>query len=499
MLATPAAARSKPSGAWRVLAALTLGTLACGAEAPELPPGPYLVADINPGAASSLPAGLIEHKGALYVAAVSAETGREWWRSDGTREGTRIVKDIQPGRAGAVFDTTARAHGRLLLFTADTPGAGIELWSSDGSEQNTTLVADLLPGSFIVRGEQQFLGSRPTFLGRLASGVLFTALDAPQQRWLWRSDGTRAGSVKLARVGAGRGVELEGALYFEGVDADTGSGSHELWRSDGTASGTWLVRGFGRSVGVGFTQLGTGLGRLFFGTDDGVFGEEPWTSDGTLTGTRLLADIAPGPLPGSSGPFALRDGSRPALFVELRGRVLFAAQERQHGRELWSTDGTREGTRLVRDIREGPAGSIASGTTAGPAGVATTLGDVLLFAAGDAAGGVELWRSDGSAAGTQQVVDLNLGPASSSPRGLTRIGAWLYFYADDGAHGRELWRSDGTPQGTFLVHDIAPGPRDAIDTFAEPPVAFRSHVVFAADDGVHGRELWAAPQPPRPR
>ena len=34
----------------------------------------------------------------------------------------------------------------------------------------------------------------------------------------------------------------------------------------------------------------------------------------------------------------------------------------------------------------------------------------------------------------------------------------VLFAADDGVHGRELWRTDGTAAGTAMVADLAPGP-----------------------------------------
>src|SRR5439155_5431040 len=74
------------------------------------------------------------------------------------------------------------------------------------------------------------------------------------------------------------------------------------------------------------------------------------------------------------------------------------------------------------------------------------------------ANGRELWKSDGTAAGTVLVKDINPGPGDSSPDGLTNVNGTLFFAAFDPTTGRELWKSDGTAAGTVLVGDINPGP-----------------------------------------
>jgi ELWxxDGT repeat protein len=80
-----------------------------------------------------------------------------------------------------------------------------------------------------------------------------------------------------------------------------------------------------------------------------------------------------------------------------------------------------------------------------------------LFAASDGVAGAELWKSDGTSAGTMLVADIRPGPDSSAPFLLTRVGGTVFFTADDGTNGAELWKSDGTAGGTVLVKDINPG------------------------------------------
>src|SRR5262245_46263651 len=93
------------------------------------------------------------------------------------------------------------------------------------------------------------------------------------------------------------------------------------------------------------------------------------------------------------------------------------------------------------------------------------LGTIALFQAWTPQTGDELWRTDGTEAGTALVKDICPGsrgafdyPALVEPRPLfVEAGGALFFFANDGVHGFELWRSDGTESGTRMVKDIAPG------------------------------------------
>ena len=89
------------------------------------------------------------------------------------------------------------------------------------------------------------------------------------------------------------------------------------------------------------------------------------------------------------------------------------------------------------------------------------VGGSVYFAANDGIHGYELWRSDGTADGTVMVKDIRRGSKSSHPRHLTDVGGTLYFAAKDGSHGQELWKSDGTADGTVMVKDIRPGSKSS--------------------------------------
>ena len=93
----------------------------------------------------------------------------------------------------------------------------------------------------------------------------------------------------------------------------------------------------------------------------------------------------------------------------------------------------------------------------------------MFFTADDGTRGTELWATDGTPAGTRLVEDIQPGDASSAPEGLAAVGDTLYFSADDGTHGRELWRSDGTAAGTEMLVDLRSGGPDADGSAARWP------------------------------
>ena len=85
------------------------------------------------------------------------------------------------------------------------------------------------------------------------------------------------------------------------------------------------------------------------------------------------------------------------------------------------------------------------------------------------------------------VSDVRPGSSSSYPDAFAIVGNELFFAANDGIHGEELWKTDGTVNGTVLVKDIRPG---SSGSGINKPIVVGNTVFFKANDGVHGTELW---------
>ena len=133
------------------------------------------------------------------------------------------------------------------------------------------------------------------------------------------------------------------------------------------------------------------------------------------------------------------------------GTLFFTADDGIHGSELWKSDGSQAGTVLVKDIDPDADGYDEYGPS-----YLTAVGGTLFFTADDGIHGEELWKSDGTRAGTVLVKDIHPGDYGSDPSSLTDVRGTLFFTARDGIHGSELWKSDGTRAGTVLVKDIRP-------------------------------------------
>lgn len=383
--------------------------------------GTRLVKDLN-AAGGSEPVGFTSFAGKLYFSAHDAAHGRELWVTDGTSAGTRLVKDIVPLADGSVPDSLTVAAGRLW-FTAYTQvegvGNGRELWTSDGTEAGTALFKEINPGG---------PGSNPSRFTLSAGKLFFTATTAASGEELWVSDGTVAGTTLVTQIGPdGSGAAIQElhatptGVLLTALDPAHG---FELWKSDGTAAGTSLVKdlwvGTGSGLPRGYTDFGgftyfTGTGNVA-GVSDGA---ELWRTDGTEQGTTLVKDLWTG-----------SNGANPVALTVLGNRLYFSASDGTVIRGLYRTDGTAAGTGLVKDLN--PAGDSLFGG-------ASTHNGRLYFLAQTPQTGVELWVSDGTAAGTRLLVDLGPGTDGQAERMPFRLDNTLVWPGSTSALGSEVY------------------------------------------------------------
>ena len=310
-------------------------------------------------------------------------------------------------------------------------------------------VADIDPGA----GSGISNSADPEFTAA-GSQVFFIADDGVNGKELWVSDGRPGGSTQMIKdvnPGPGVGSSPTGLIAFEGeiyFSADDGTNGRELWKTDGTEAGTVMLKDIhvGSDSSSPSRPIEAG-GKLFFAANEGPApafrGTELWVTDGTGPGTVMVKDIeADGCLGGAS----------PRAMAEVGGLLYFVANFSSPGcgdsdlGELWKSDGTEAGTQLISDLRPGNSSDPFIQNV-------TELNGLAVFSATVSSEGVELFTSDGTDFGTNLQV-LNPGSPNGVASSFTVFDGWAYFQGNDGTN-RELWRTDGTGS-TTLFKDIEP-------------------------------------------
>ena len=504
--------------------------------------GSSLLADIAPGALDSRP-GLFTLVGSQVFFSIRTEGQTQLWRTNGTAEGTHVVRNFGEDY---IFDIR-QAGTRAILRIYDLSMGDETLWASDGTSAGTVQLASLIDWHFF----QEMPDGKLLFSSRLGGALKITdgvtvqtladvsdasygdangatelidgvfyflvPADGMIPCHLWRSNGTAEGTYAvdssyllqreaMARIGnslllldaeqnraivsngsaAGTtpGASLDASFALVGevsggvlINAEGSPGAY--YRTDGTQSGTTLhdVRAAGVTEGADIDVLGRLGSQILFSANDGVHGKELWRTDGTDAGTFLVKDL----VPGGEGPYQIGSRwNRQGNGIEVNGVFIFPASagtsQDVRDTELWRTDGTEAGTFLLRDIVTGAESSDPSEFV--------NMGGVAYFVA-QGSGGEGLWRSDGTPDGTYRV----RGDAGfRSPYHLTVVGDRLFMSAYSPGFYEELWVSDGTFAGTNMVLDISP----EYDSSPSSLTAHDGKLYFYAGDGVNGRELWTS-------
>ena len=392
---------------------------------------PQLI-DVNPGSGSSNPKNFTEVNNSVFFT-----SGQTIWKTDGTQAGTVSLKVT-------TSLTTELENVNGTLFFAGPTG----LWKSDGTQQGS--IALKTSGVFNVHSLTNVNGT-----------LFFISPNPTNGRELWKSDGTNTGTVFVKSLVIGSQESdyenasisnVNGTLIFQTHVNNKGV----IGKSDGTSSGTSVLTS-SNEWGGNWKESANGS---YFASDwDVEPGERGlWISNGTVTGTKKISN-------GFGSPHALSN---------INGTLFFTSVN------LWRSDGTVQGTTLVKSVGSTHIYNIAN------------VNGTLFFSGNDGSNGSELWKSDGTPEGTGMVKDIALGLRDGfrdSGRNyfMCNVNGTLYFSGNEFTHGRELWKSDGTEAGTVLVSDIRPGTASGFPKYL---TNINGKLFFQASDGTNGTELW---------
>jgi len=342
------------------------------------------VTDMAPGTLSSDPRELTNVNGTLYFSAADGGlVGRELYSVAGGGQPT-LVKDLRSGGNSSNPNNLRNVNGTLFLGANDG-NSGEELWMVQGGSY--TFVKDINPGGG---------GSSPTNGADINGVYFFYATDgSAAANELWISDGTSLGTVMVidlnqndlinnGQANIQEMVNFNGLALFSGISGSAGGGTsfQETFYSDGTAAGT------GSALFTGFTPIGDGDPRDITIVNDVAFLSSD--QDGSAIGVRRELYVVTRVFFGANGSlvkdiFPGTQGSNPTYLINAEGSLYFAATgSTADGNEIWRSDGTAVGTNLESDVNT--AGS------SNPTYLAYFNGYVYFSAAASTSVGRELYR-----------------------------------------------------------------------------------------------------------
>ncbi|MGB3799886.1 MAG: hypothetical protein WA952_08705 [Lewinella sp.] len=455
----------------------------------------------------------------FYTVSDPASRSVSLYRTDGSAEGTYLLRDSISGRSSNGFSLgQVVASGDQYYFLADTPETGTELWRTDGTVEGTQLVDDLYPGPdspdisqpirrnngvifvadhpdygqevFIVRDDSSTIellvdgnttetGSYPNPLAVVNDRLLLAASTPCTGFELFATQGSGVTTSLVADLNAGRQSSDPYVTTFVGDTAYlniNGFRENFLYGTDGTSAGTFVLDPDSpvgaNSLISGATRLGD---RLLLRTYVNGVGQALYSID-PPTGNYELITILESAFGGNS---------RGEGFVPLNDSILlFVEATRDYGPELWRTNGTEAGTYVVKDIRQIEENSLYYHISD------ITILDGLAYFTADPGMGRRIYRSDGTESGTYALSgDSDL----SNPSAAFLYDGTVHFAA--GEFGRKrLFTTSGTP------NDVNPSPITASSqfTFLSDFRVLGERLVFSGDTDATGTEPWAAAGPEAP-
>lgn len=452
-----------------------------------------------------------------FFLAAKGDTGREIWKSDGTPDGTVLVKDINLGSAGSVFSNFVELKGRLY-FIADDGLTGHQLWTTDGSGDGTFRVTDHInyqvrellvhgdhiyflkkpqenrlevwktdgtaEGTVLVKGDIPIINSAYNLFSAIGL-VFFTAYEGLVNTTVWRTDGTEEGTFAVAGGLDGNGagpdgtahptqfVEYNGAVYFVARSSFSNGLSVGIVRMDGTAEGTEYVVGIhdGHSHLVEFADVIVHNNRMYFSFFDADLNRlRIWESAGQEENTTNIYDYT------GASYFV------PSYMCASGEYLYFTSGNTTGGTSLWRLNPSAEDLEEVKAL----AGAISKPSIFSRDGFDTNTlmadeGRIFVKALRVNSDYAELWVSNGTADGTISL------QRTSGREGKLMIAADHLFFAGGTGQDFELWKTNGTSSGTTLVKDIY---TTGFGGIAGGPRLLNGAVLFMATHPDFGREPW---------
>lgn len=417
---------------------------------------------------------------AIFIA--SGTQDHELWKTDGTIAGTMRLKIFtgfwspQISRRDNVFYLAGNIPTEV--WKIEMPSGQLSLLASIGSNLQVLGVYPQADGIYVTTRFKLFkldpVSNEPRELVSLtdqseintiafAANEIYLGVSSFNSSELLRIDPLTEASSKVTNFPYGRfsiftvrnNVLIFSFYSYSGTTLG-------IFRFDGLSVET--IKEFLKPVNNNFTYYLTD-NYIVFIANDGATGSELWRTDGTIVGTYLLQDIVVGSAGGEYDMMTLLHG---VLYFRASLSTSFNKQA------VYRTDGTQEGTILLA----GPTSPSSTNIEGGNRNEFIKGSSKIFFLLGG------IWETDGTINGTKRISTSSM---QSSPKDFVPAGDKFYFLFDDGIHGGQIWRSDGTSAGSYMVKDINPNGA-SINSLSM--VHLYGFSYFSANDGVHGNELW---------
>lgn len=353
------------------------------------------------------------------------------YKTDGTTAGTSLVAPIDGAgiltyQAGTLF----MGAGTKAYFLAFTDATQQQVWATDGTPAGTHQIAN-------IAGES---GYSPMLLGLIGTNLIFTEATSENTAQLFLTDGTAAGTVTLSHFAQSQYLLVSDSLAIDGkvfvaLESGVSCCQPDLWVTDGTAAGTVKIDS---NEGAPFHLNASSLQP--FGSSVALLTDttstEPSFVNVATNGLTILGVEPPAYYGGT--------------IASMNGFILYLSGDPNDGLQLWRSDGTLAGTTLVRDM--GAAVQFSQLSYMVPM---ARVGNHALFQAENGSASPQLWSSDGTAQGTVSLISTPT-PNNLYVQPLIGVAGTHAYYAVYTGSDYRLVATDGTPAGTHLLTDAGP-------------------------------------------